>query len=228
MTTDAPAPSPLPTAATEPTPRRVLPVLIAPIVGLIVANNIGNGGAAAMVEDRPLLLVSLTNLLRWQVATVPETVWWTWAAVCFARLLVADPFFYLLGRFYGDTALAAVSRNVPSIGRTIATIERYFHRSRLPVVFVAPNNTVCLLAGADRMNVARFAAANLAGTVTRLLIVRLAAPFVEDQIKAFNRFMGDYKWWFVGVSVAVLALGSFGGRGKGSGGFRKVSQDLGG
>ena len=210
--------------------RGLLAAIVVPIVGLIIAGNIGGFSSAALIKDNPLLLVTLSPLLRWQVATVPETVWWSWAAVCFVRLLVADPLFFLLGRFYGDSALAAVSRNVPSLGRTVAQIEKLFHKARVPVVFVAPNNAVCLLAGADRMNLARFMAANVAGTVTRLALVRSFAPFFEDQIRGFNSFLDRYKLWIVPLSIALFVVSTLVDRrkGGGGGGYRKMSEELSG
>lgn len=209
-------------------PRWLLAALVVPIVGLIIAGNVGGFSSAALIKDNPLLLVTLSPLLRWQVATVPETVWWSWAAICFARLLVADPLFFLLGRFYGDSALAAVSKNVPSLGRTVGQIEKLFHKARMPVVFVAPNNAVCLLAGADRMNLARFMAANVAGTVTRLALVRSFAPFFEDQIKGFNSFLDRYKLWIVPLSIALFVVSTLVDRrkGGGTGGFRKLTEEL--
>ena len=50
--------------------------------------------------------------------------------------------------------------------------ERGFDKAAYPVVFLAPNNIVCLLAGASGMPIAAFVAVNLAGTLTRLYIIR--------------------------------------------------------
>lgn len=180
--------------------------LLVPIGLLIIASNVGSIAAPSLVKDHPLWLLSLTSLMRWQVAATANTDWWSWGLIAFARLIVPDPFFYLLGREYGDRALNAIERNVPSIGRTFRQFERIFHRARYPVIFLAPNNPVCLLAGADRMNVKAFFAVNFAGTIARLFGLRIIGNSIQDQISAVTGWLDQYKWWLVGVSLGAFAL----------------------
>ena len=212
--------------------RRTLPLtaLLVPIGALVIASNIGSIIAPSLVKNHPLWLLSLTYLMRWQVAATANTAWWSWGAIAFVRLLVPDPFFYLLGRDYGDRALNAIERNVPSIGRSFRQFERLFHRARYPVLFLAPNNPVCLLAGADRMNVRAFAAVNVAGTLTRLVTLRIIGNAVQDQVSAVTGFLDRYKWWFVGLSLGALLLTLLFDRRKGAiadvSGLRELRREL--
>ena len=209
--------------------RRPLPlaVLLIPIGALFVASTIGSIAAPSLVKNHPLWLLSLTYLMRWQVAATVNTTWWSWGGVALMRLLLPDPLFYLLGRDYGDRALDAIERNVPSIGRGFRQFEKLFHRARYPVLFLAPNNPVCLLAGADRMNVRAFAAVNVAGTIARLVALRIIGNAVQDQVAAVTGWLDHYKWWLVGLSLGAFVFTLLFDRSKGAVGDVSGLRDLG-
>ena len=69
----------------------------------------------------------------------------------FLRLVVADPLFYFLGLFYGDAAIRWIERKAGDGATLIIWFEKAFHKARYPIVLIAPNNPVCLLAGATGM-----------------------------------------------------------------------------
>jgi hypothetical protein len=74
------------------------------------------------------------------------------------------------------------------------------------LVFIAANNLVCLLAGAARMRPWKFWAANVAGTLTRLMLIMFFADLLSSQIDAVLDFVGAYRPWILGLSVAVVAV----------------------
>jgi membrane protein DedA with SNARE-associated domain len=123
----------------------------------------------------------------------------------FLRLVITDPFFYLLGLWYGDRALAWMKRRSLGSARLIERVERWFARFRYPVVFLAPNGLVCLLAGATEMPVVPFVLLDVAGTIARLAVIKALAHVFTGPLAATNRFIDRYQWWLVGLSIAVAA-----------------------
>ena len=68
------------------------------------------------------------------------------------RLTLSDPLFYLLGYWYGDAALVWMERRSPARGASmLRAVERWFGKASYPLVFLAPNNYICLFAGAAGM-----------------------------------------------------------------------------
>jgi membrane protein DedA with SNARE-associated domain len=217
-----------PTLPAEP-PRRALPLLLVPIGLLVVASNLASVFYATLVERHPLWLLGLSSINRYLALVTPHTDVWSYFLVGGLRLLVADPFFYLLGYWYGDRALHALERRVPSVGVYYRQIERLFERARYPAVFLAPNNPICLFAGAARMNPVGFMVANVAGTIARLALIRAVGNVFGSPIRSFTGFLDDWKWPLLAVSAVILVLGVARDRRAGRtaiGGLLKVGEEL--
>jgi membrane protein DedA with SNARE-associated domain len=73
-------------------------------------------------------------------------------------------------------------------------------------VLVAPNGLVCLLAGTTGMSAPTFAAIDVAGTLGRLVLIRLLADVLARPLAVITRYVGRYSWWLVALSVGVGAL----------------------
>jgi membrane protein DedA with SNARE-associated domain len=210
-------------------PRSALPMLLVPIGILIVASNVASITYATLVKSHPLWLLGLSSINRYLAAVTPHTDVWSYTAVGAVRLLVPDPFFYLLGYWYGDRGVHAVEARLPSVGTAYRSFERLFRRARYLVVFVAPNNPVCLFAGADRMHPVGFALTNVAGTFARLAVVRALGDVFESPIRAVTDFLDHWKWYLLVVSAVVVAVGAWLDRRRGRselGGLRRVGEDL--
>ena len=67
--------------------------------------------------------------------------------VATVRLLLSDPLFFLIGYWYGDTALTWMEQRTKTYGSMLRQWERWFHKAAYPLVFIAPNNVICLFAG---------------------------------------------------------------------------------
>ena len=182
--------------------RRKLTLLLTPIVALTVAGILADWFAAAIITDHPLLQMFLNPRLRYltlasnQVDPVPFFL------VGFFRLVLTDPLYFLLGRWYGDAALLWMERHGGESGRAVRILERWFAKAAYPIVAFAPNGFICLLAGATGMRPAVFATLNIGGTIVRLIAVRALAEALERPLESLLDFIGRYQWWVVGVSVA--------------------------
>jgi membrane protein DedA with SNARE-associated domain len=210
-------------------PRGALPLLLVPIGLMIVASNVASVVYATLIKSHPLWLLGLSSINRYLAAVTPYTAVWSYVVVGAVRLLLPDPFFYLLGYWYGDRGVRAVEARLPSVGTAYRSFERLFRRARYAVVFVAPNNPVSLFAGADRMNPVGFALTNVAGTIARLALIRALGNVFESPIRAVTDFLDRWKWYLLVVSAVVVLVGMFIDRRRGRsdlGGLRQVGEDL--
>lgn len=186
---------------------RVLVALVVPIILMVVATNVANATWPTLVNDHPLVLLSLSSINRFLVATTPVTDVVPFFLVATVRLMLPDPFFYLLGRWYGDRGLLWLNRRFPSVIRSWVVFEGFFRKARYPAVFIAPNNAVCLLAGMDRMPVKAFLPLAFAGTVARVLLIRVTGDFFSVPVSEGLGFVERYRWWLLGISVSAVVLG---------------------
>jgi membrane protein DedA with SNARE-associated domain len=194
--------------------RLALALVVVPIIGLVIANNVGNALAPALLPvpddpsapSNPLLLIALTPPIRNQVAVVNYVTPSLFLLVAGLRLLVADPFFFLLGRWYGDSAIRWMERRSPTAGSVLRQVEDWFSKASVVVVMIAANNLVSLLAGASRMRARTFWIANVIGTLGRLLLIMWFGELLEQQIDSVLGFIGRYRPWILGITVLVVVL----------------------
>lgn len=186
---------------------KVLVALIVPIIALVVAQNIANATWPALVSSNPLGLLALSSINRYLVLTIPETDPWPYSVVGTLRLLAPDPFFFLIGWFYGPKGLAWLGDRFPTLMRSWGVFIRLFRKARYPAVFVAPNNAVCLLSGVDRMPVVPFAITNLAGTIARVVLIRLTGSLFESPLSAVVDLVARYRVPLLVISIAGVLLG---------------------
>lgn len=188
--------------------RRTLTLLIAPIVVLIVASNVGDALATTLATTHPLTLIALNARNRNVVLVTNQLDALSFYGVATSRLLLSDPLFFLLGYWYGEAAVQWMERRTRSFGSTMRQMEGWFGKAGLLLVFIAPNNIVCLLAGAAGMSVSAFFAANLAGTVVRLYLIRRVGEAFDAPIQDLLGFLRDYRIPLLILSVALVAATS--------------------
>ncbi|MGQ0431562.1 MAG: DedA family protein [Microthrixaceae bacterium] len=186
-------------------PHRVLALLVAPIIGLIVASNVGDALATTLATTHPLTLIFLNSRSRNLVLVTNQLDALSYYGVATLRLLVSDPLFFLLGYWYGESAVRWMEKRTRSLGGTMRQVERWFGRSGLILVFIAPNNLICLMAGAAGMRVSLFLAANLAGTLVRLYLIRRVGEAFDAPIQDLLGFLADYRVPLLIVSVVLVA-----------------------
>jgi len=223
--TDPPEPAE-PSELTEPSepgddhvrpPRWVLFALVAPIIALIVANNVGaimfthdleasSGGMLA----RPYLILALNSTNKILLATGFQTESVAFYALAMLRLLAPDPLFYILGKLYRRPALRWGRGVYPGADKLFDLFEQEDHKGvqrMLDVLtLVMPNNPVCLLAGVAGMPVRRFIALNLIGTFGRLVIFRQLSFTFQDEIGKVMDFLARYQKWALIITVVVVVI----------------------
>jgi membrane protein DedA with SNARE-associated domain len=126
--------------------------------------------------------------------------------VGFLRLLVSDPLFFLLGFWYGEAALSWMDRKTGRTGEYLRKAEQAFGKAAYVLVFVAPNNYICLFAGASRMPVPAFVAVNAAGTIARLYLIRRVGEAFESPIEVVLDFLRSYQLPLTVATIALVAI----------------------
>lgn len=188
--------------------RRTLTLLVAPIIGLIIASNVGDALATTLAPTHPLTLVALNARSRNLVLVTNQLDALSYYGVATLRLLLSDPLFFLLGYWYGESAVSWMEARTRTFGGTMRRLEQWFGRGGAVLVFIAPNNIVCLLAGAAGMKLRTFVAANLAGTLVRLYLIRRVGEAFDAPIQDLLGFLSDYRIPLLVLSVILVGATS--------------------
>jgi membrane protein DedA with SNARE-associated domain len=186
--------------------RHTLKLLVVPIVALIVISNIGDALAPKLVESNPLLLIAMNARNRNLILVTNQLDAFSYYAVATARLLLSDPLFFLIGYWYGDTALSWMESRTKTYGSMLRQWERWFQKASYPLVFIAPNNIICLLAGAAGMSAPAFFIINITGTITRLYLIRWLGEAFERPIDDVLDFIARYRVPLLVVSISFFAV----------------------
>lgn len=202
--------------------RRRLALLVVPIVALVIASNIGDALATTLATTDPLLLVALNARNRNLVLVTNSLDALSYYGVATVRLMVSDPLFFLLGLWYGDAAVTWMEKRTRTWGSSLRQAEKWFAKASYPLVFIAPNNVICLLAGASGMSVAGFFAVNFAGTLVRLYAIRVLGETFEAPIDSVLEFLAEYRLPLFIISVVLVAATSLFEMRRGSGEIEAV------
>ncbi|MDP8937888.1 MAG: VTT domain-containing protein [Actinomycetota bacterium] len=192
-------------AETRPRPsRRTLVLLVAPIVVLTTMGTIATALTPTLAANHPLLLIAMDARNRFlvlarEVDLVPFVV------VAVVRRSLSDPLFYLLGRFYGEGAIRWLEKKGGG-GELVNVTERIFKRAGYPMVFAFPGAIVCALAGTTGMSFTGFLIANLAGTLTSVIAVRIFSDAISSPVEALLGFFERNMVATTAVSVTLVVL----------------------
>lgn len=161
----APTPSAQPgtLAAVDARPRWRCP-LVAGIAVLSAVSALSTAMSPALL-DTPLLLIALSPRLPFLALASTHTAPLTFLVVAVARLLVADPLYYAIGRRHG-------SRAVDRLPGRFGSLTKLALRGAPIAVLVRPIGRHLVLAGAAPTRTWVIAAADLAGTVGYVLAVQ--------------------------------------------------------
>lgn len=194
------------TPARHPPGRHTLKLLIAPVIFLVICSNVANVTWPELQESNPLLLIALSSINRYLILVSDQLDPISYYGVGALRLLVSDPLFFLLGYWYGDRALAWMDNRSPTYGPMLRRFQDLFGKAAWPLVLIAPNNFICLFAGAAGMRISLFFALNITGTFARLYLIRRLGEAFSSPIDSFQDFVSEYRWWFIAGSAVIVAF----------------------
>jgi membrane protein DedA with SNARE-associated domain len=178
-------------------------------VPLLVLSAAGIAAAAftpILVRDAPLGLLLLESRNRYLLAVAGRVAFWPFVVVGVLRRLASDPFYYLLGRWYGDRAVRWVEETTGGASKWTGHGRRWFARLADLAVFAFPGALVCALAGASGMRPRRFLTLNLLGSVAIVLLLRRLAAVWAEPIAAIVDFNDRNAVGLTAVFVVVTAL----------------------
>jgi membrane protein DedA with SNARE-associated domain len=202
--------------------RRRLRILLAPIVAFTIAGMVVGAIAPALIKHHPLVVIFFQPINRYLILASTRVATWEFFAVAFVRLVLTDPLYFLLGRWFGDGALDWIENKTGNSGM-VPFIKKWFGRAGPAIVFIAPNAYVCLLAGANRMKLRLFIALNVTGTLLRLVLIKATGDVFEPILRPVVDFIDKYRWQFVVLSVVLLLVQSLSNRKQGKTGELSVS-----
>lgn len=179
--------------------------LLAPVVGFAMATFVGAAFVPVLLVHSPLGLIALNPAYPHLVLVSNRLETLPFFAVAALRLFAADPFYFLIGREYGESAVEWIERRSGFAGRMTRGIERLFARAGPAVLFLIPGGVVCVLAGASRMRVRTFLVTNLAGTTTALTLIRVFGHAFADPIELLRDFVQANLLVLTVLSVILVA-----------------------
>jgi membrane protein DedA with SNARE-associated domain len=189
-------------------------ILIAGVIGLYILGLTTTALTARMLKDGQFLqLIALSPRYRNFVAGASKIDLLPFMTVGVARLLVSDPLYFLIGKYFGDSALRWFERLMGGPeggGKLISTTEKWFHakNGRVAIVLSAffAGPIICILAGATKMKARTFFLLDFLGTIVVVALLRMLAkplqPFVDWLITA------NKKYWkyFTVLAVVFVAI----------------------
>lgn len=205
-------------------PRWAVTTVVGAVIVLVIANNVGQALTTTWAEEHPLALIALNSRNAILVLTTNQLDAWSYYGVASLRLLVADPLFFLIGMWYGDRAIAWVEKQWASQGQVLRWFETAFSKAAYPLVFLAPNNPICLFAGATGMRLRVFIVLNVAGTLTRLYAIRVLGATFEAPIDDLLGFFERYRLPLLAASILLVALSVWSDRRKGRGEIEVITE----
>lgn len=188
-------------------PRWLLPVAIPLLVAMVAANQVGQAMIAQWAERHPAWLFALNARSTIALLVTNQLDAFSYYTIGLGRLLSSDPILFAIGYFYGDEVLRWTEKKMGQDAyRGLAWWEKAFHAARWPMVAFAPNNIICLLAGASRMALVPFLVLNIAGSFVRLWAMRAFGDIFSGPVSQVTGFLTRWRWPLTAVLVGILVL----------------------
>lgn len=174
---------------------------------LFICGTVGSNIGPALVDEHPLLVLTLSSRNRNLFGSVPFTSPAAYFIIGFLRILAAAVALYFVGRWYGDRTVRWVEDNVGELPAVYRWTERAVARAGWLAVLLMPgSNVVCVLVGHRRMRFSAFFSYVSIGIVTKLIVLRIGGDIFEDQVRSFLKAIERYQWWLVVALFAVSVL----------------------
>ncbi len=198
-----------PPRAAGPPSRVARNMVIGAAVVFYVMALVGDIFLSYLHDRHPALFIALNSRNRNLALAKPGLDWWSFFGIATIRLLASDPLFFLLGRWYGDAGVRWIEKRSPTYGPLARGAERWFGKASYPLVVIAPNNYICLFAGAGGMSVPVFAALNVVGTVARLVVLWFVTDSIAEPLDWVRELISENRVPFLALSLGLVALSLF-------------------
>jgi membrane protein DedA with SNARE-associated domain len=186
--------------------RRAVTLVSIPLIFLVIISYVGDAMAPSLVDRHPAWLIALNARTRNLALVTNDLDALTYYGIGFVRLVVSDPLFFLLGYWYGDAAVEWMERRTRTWGQMLRQIEKWFGKAAYPIVFIAPNNYICLFAGAAGMSLRAFVVLNVTGSLFRLWLVRVFGRAFEAPIDTVVGWIADNRAILLVVTVGLVLV----------------------
>ena len=184
---------------------------------------VGSALAPTLVTEHPVWLLCLDARIRHVLLVANQIDVVPYFLIGTLRLTLSDPLFYLLGYWYGEAALDWVEAQSGTMGRLLRVVERFFGKASYPLVFLAPNNYICLFAGASRMTPPVFLILNISGTVTRLVLLRALGDVLEDPLDTVLDFISRNQLRLTLLTIGLVVAQAAWDKRRGTGELEAIS-----
>ena len=192
--------------ARQPPSPKVVAAVGTLLVIMVIMNWVGDALTTTWAKDHPAWLIALNSRNRILVLTTNNLDPWSYYGIGTARLLLSDPLFFLLGYWYGDAAIVWMEKRTQTWGQMLRQLESWFSKAAYPLVFIAPNNPICLFAGAAGMPLRAFVILNVSGTLARLWAIRVFGDIFKLPISDLLDWFARYRLPLFIISVALLLV----------------------
>jgi membrane protein DedA with SNARE-associated domain len=197
------------------------------IVVLSVMGILAAAFTPVLVRDHPRFLLVLEARNRYLLLVAAKVSLATFLLVGVPRRLASDPLYFLLGRWYGDRAVAWVARRDHRGAAVLSHVQRRFDRVANVLVFLFPGALVSVLAGAGRMSWRRFLTLNVVGSCVTVLALWWLADEASGVLRRIVAFNDEHAGWLTVITVAAVAGWLVLGRRRGGGpakGLRELGE----
>jgi membrane protein DedA with SNARE-associated domain len=188
-------------------------LLIVGAVGLYVLGFVTTTLTSKLLKDHPLGLIALSPRYRNFILTANRIDIVPFLVVGVLRLLASDPLYFLIGKYFGDSAIRWFTRMLGGAeggGKLIVKTEQWFNGPRKWVAYVLSTffagPIVCILAGAGKMRTRTFFILDAMGTVVVVLVLKLFSEPLDPIVKWIVAFNGRYTKWITIVAVLGVIL----------------------
>jgi hypothetical protein len=169
---------------------------------LSTGSLVGVAASFYLVNEMPLLLVTLSPIGRHLILVAPLVDPVTFVCVVVARRMCFYVPCFHLGRALGPSGILWVEARAARAARFVRFIERLFARASRAVLLLLPGPTVCTLAGIARMPQRVFLPIVLAGLVLRMLLVIGLGEWLRAPIESLLALIRAYR---VPGTIALVA-----------------------
>lgn len=189
------------------TERERLRRLAALPVALALVAYVGQILTGTLISNAPLVLMALNATDPILLLVAHEAPVTGFMIVGVIRLFAPDLFLYQLGKEFGPNTRGYLDRELGPgnrMTRALDWLERWFPRIGWLMLFAIPGYPMCLLSGIARMNRIWFVIVNLAGTVTRLILIWWVSSVFEGPVGSVVRFINRYSLLFTAAMIALV------------------------